>query len=225
MKSEVLIAGIAGVLIGAVAVALILAGPGISRPISSSQAAWAVIPRAGWGMGMTGPGMMGSGMMSGYRGWSQAGAVPISRDEAERLASEFAGQLGEGYVAVDVTGSTENYYAVIEEEASGAPITEILVDRYTGRASLEPGPAMMWRTSAGTRAATATYDLGAARALGDTFLGGYLPGAEILESHAFPGYYTLDFGRDRRAEGMLSVNAYSGAVWVHTWHGLPLEAA
>jgi len=224
MKGEVLIAGIAGVLIGAVAVALILAGPGLSRPVSSTQAAWAGIPRAGWGMGMMGPGTMGPGMMSGSGGWSQAGAVPISRDEAERRASDFARQLGEGYIAEDIMGFTENYYAVIEEEASGTPITEILVDRYTGRVSLEPGPAMMWRTGAGTRAA-ATYDMEAARALGKTFLGGYLPGAEILESHAFPGYYTLDFGRDGRAEGMLSVNANSGAVWVHTWHGLPLAAA
>jgi len=33
-----------------------------------------------------------------------------------------------------------------------------------------------------------------------------------------PGYYTFDFGRNE-TESMLSVNAYSGQIWVHTWHG------
>ncbi|MPN19611.1 hypothetical protein SDC9_166983 [bioreactor metagenome] len=36
-----------------------------------------------------------------------------------------------------------------------------------------------------------------------------------------PGYYTFDFGR-QEIEGMLSVNAYSGQIWVHTWHGFYL---
>lgn len=39
-----------------------------------------------------------------------------------------------------------------------------------------------------------------------------------MEAGAFPGYYTFDFGR-KEVEGMLSVNAYTGEVWVHTWHG------
>jgi hypothetical protein len=216
MRGEVLIAGVAGVIIGAVAVVLILAGTGFPRPVGYEQAAWPGPSRGGWGMGM-----MGGGMMSGSGGPSRADAVPISLSDAERRASDFARQLGEGYVAEDVMGFTENYYAVIEDESSGTAVTEILVDRYTGRVTLEPGPAMMWGIRGSTTAAPAAYDLEAARALGDTFLRGYLPGAKILEVHAFPGYYTLDFGRDG-TEGMLSVNAYSGAIWVHTWHGLPL---
>ncbi|MDD1667354.1 MAG: hypothetical protein LUO96_02685 [Methanomicrobiales archaeon] len=220
MRGEVLIAGITGIIIGAVAAALIMAGPGLSQPDGYGQYTWSG-PRAGWGQGMMGPGMMGQGMMSGSRGPSRADSVPVSLSEAERRASDFARQLGEGYVAEDIMGFTENYYAVIEEERSGAGITEILVDRYTGQVTLEPGPAMMWRIRGGTPASPATYDPEEARSLGETFLRGYLPGAKILESHAFPGYYTLDFGRDG-AEGMLSVNAYSGAIWVHTWHGLPL---
>jgi len=57
-----------------------------------------------------------------------------------------------------------------------------------------------------------------ARKLAETFLKGYLPGARVLGTGAFPGYYTFDFGR-KEVEGMLSVNAYTGEVWVHTWHG------
>ena len=36
---------------------------------------------------------------------------------------------------------------------------------------------------------------------------------------AFPGYYTLHVLEGERVAGMLSVNAYTGAVWYHRWHG------
>jgi hypothetical protein len=214
----VLIVGFSGFIIGAVVASLFLAalGPGIRWPISSEPAFWPGLTYATGGMGMMGP-----GMMSGSMGLYQRASMPISREEAERRAAEFARGFGEGYIAEDLMGFTENYYAVIEEESSGAAITEILVDRYTGRVTLEPGPAMMWRVRAGTSSAPPAYDLEAARSLADVFLGGYLPGSRIVESHSFPGHYTFDFGRNG-TEGMLSVNAYSGGIWVHTWHGLSL---
>jgi len=214
----VLIAGISGFIIGAVVAALILAalGPGIRWPISSEPVIWPGLHYAAGGMGMMGP-----GMMAGSMGSQRLESVPISGDEAARRAADFARRFGDGYVAGDLMGFTENYYAVIEVESSGAAITEILVDRYTGQVTLEPGPAMMWRVRAGTSSAPPTYDLEAARSLADAFLRGYLPGSRVLESHALPDYYTFDFGRGG-PEGMFSVNAYTGGIWVHTWHGLPL---
>jgi Spy/CpxP family protein refolding chaperone len=44
-------------------------------------------------------------------------------------------------------------------------------------------------------------------------------GFRAAEAEAFPGYYTLHALRDGRVAGMLSVNASSGAVWYHWWHG------
>ena len=35
----------------------------------------------------------------------------------------------------------------------------------------------------------------------------------------FPGYYTFETLRDGRIDGMISVNASTGAVWWHWWHG------
>jgi len=35
----------------------------------------------------------------------------------------------------------------------------------------------------------------------------------------FYGYYTMDFEKDGKVAGMLSVNGYSGQVFLHTWHG------
>ena len=39
----------------------------------------------------------------------------------------------------------------------------------------------------------------------------------------FYGYYTLDFENDGKVIGMLSVNGYSGQVFLHTWHGTFIE--
>jgi hypothetical protein len=35
----------------------------------------------------------------------------------------------------------------------------------------------------------------------------------------FPGYYTFDTAKGGKTHGMLSVNAATGAVWYHGWHG------
>lgn len=40
---------------------------------------------------------------------------------------------------------------------------------------------------------------------------------------SFYGYYTLDFEKDGKVAGMLSINGYSGQVFLHTWHGSFVE--
>jgi hypothetical protein len=35
----------------------------------------------------------------------------------------------------------------------------------------------------------------------------------------YPGYYTLHTMLNGKINGMLSVNAASGQVWYHSWHG------
>jgi len=41
----------------------------------------------------------------------------------------------------------------------------------------------------------------------------------------FYGYYTLDFEKDGKILGMLSVNGYNGQIFLHTWHGSFIEEA
>jgi hypothetical protein len=41
----------------------------------------------------------------------------------------------------------------------------------------------------------------------------------------FYGYYTLDFSKDGKLIGMLSVNGYSGQIFLHIWHGTFIEEA
>jgi hypothetical protein len=45
------------------------------------------------------------------------------------------------------------------------------------------------------------------------------PGLTAGEAEQFPGYYTLHTLRGGKIVGMMSVNASTGAVWYHTWHG------
>jgi hypothetical protein len=85
----------------------------------------------------------------------------------------------------------------------------------------QQGQGMMGSTpnSSNQVAQPVRYNLAAAQKLAATFVAGYLPAGKVLEGFAFPGYYTFDYGR-KAIEGMLSVNAYTGEVWVHGWHGL-----
>jgi hypothetical protein len=47
-----------------------------------------------------------------------------------------------------------------------------------------------------------------------------LPGALATdEVTPFYGYYTIDFARDGKLAGMLSVNGFTRQVFFHTWHG------
>jgi ABC-type glycerol-3-phosphate transport system substrate-binding protein len=45
----------------------------------------------------------------------------------------------------------------------------------------------------------------------------------VKDADAFYGYYTLEVNKDGKIYGMLSVNANTGAVWYHTWHGTFLK--
>jgi len=57
-----------------------------------------------------------------------------------------------------------------------------------------------------------------------TYLDANIPGAvAATDPINFYGYYTLDFEKDGKVAGMLSVNGYSGQIFLHTWHGTFIE--
>src|SRR6266545_957462 len=92
-----------------------------------------------------------------------------------------------------------------------------------GGPAIEYGPAMMWNTSYGMHAgaAPAAAQISAADAarLAGQWLREQRRGLSVGEAEEFPGYFTLHTMRDGKITGMMSVNAYTGAVWYHTWHG------
>ena len=74
----------------------------------------------------------------------------------------------------------------------------------------------------GTRKVTTTAD---AVNVANKWLATASPGEQVSADAGgtamgkFPGYYSFDTTRSGETVGMLSVNASSGAVWYHGWHG------
>jgi hypothetical protein len=183
-------------------------------------------------------GMMGGytqGMMGGMRmAVYTANAKPLSDAKAYKSLGDYATRYGTDIKLKDIMTFSENVYAQVVDAKTGAGYGEILFDRYSGTVQPEPGPNMMWNTRYGmgwggssmmgnnvrmmTNAPAVKYAEPAAQKLAAKFLSSYLPNTKLHEGQAFPGYYTYDYGRGE-IEGMLSVNAFSGEIWIHTWHG------
>ena len=58
-----------------------------------------------------------------------------------------------------------------------------------------------------------------AQVVADRWLQANRPGEHASVADALPGYYTVHTLRGDLVAGMLSVNAATGAVWYHGWHG------
>jgi hypothetical protein len=216
-----------GVLLAAV---LLLAG---SIAFAASRA-----DGGGWSMMRYGPGMMGYGPSGGG---DRVDGVAEARRQAQRFADRLDLRVGE------VMRFRDNYYAELLEGDGGRRATEVLVNPATGAVWLEYGPAMMWNTRYGMMARTrvtgrpmmggpgmmggggdptwAPPDArtrvtpAAARRLAQRWLTANRGGLRAGEPETFPGYYTMHTLRAGRVTGMLSVNAATGAIWEHWWHG------
>lgn len=165
----------------------------------------------------------GGWMTGGHSGseWLAGSGGPVDGlDEARDRAEEYAAALGPDLRVGEVMRFTENYYAELEEP-DGTKATEILVDPTTGAVRLEFGPAMMWNTRYGTMSRSdAPATLSAQQAV--QVAQEWAEDRERLtvdDAEAFPGYYTLHTLEQDQVEGMLSVNAATGDVWYHSWHG------
>lgn len=170
----------------------------------------------GHGEGLAGQAPWGS-MMGGS--WAGDGEPVASLDAAAERAQDYADGLG--LVVGEVMEFSNEYYAELVT-ADGEGATEVLIDPDTGAVGIEYGPAMMWNTAYGMHARasrSATVSAERARQIAQDWLDANRPGLTAGEAEALPGYYTLHTLRDGQIEGMLSVNATTGAVWYHTWHG------
>ncbi len=221
-------------LVGSVAVfAVVLSGvgPGRSSPTGVSRA---LDPDGdGYGPGMMGGGS-GAGMMRDFGSggsWQGDGRFGVAGDgravtsmaAAATRAQVLADRIGGLHVGEVMQFSNGFYAELLTTDGSGA--TEVLVDPDTGAVSIEPGPATMWNTEYGMRAAgrvSGTVSAAQAGADAQVWLDaqtGDLHGLTAGPAEAFPGYYTLHTLRDGTVVGMMSVNASTGAIWYHTWHG------
>ncbi len=192
-------------------------GPGSSGP------GMGMGPRSG-GMG---PGMGAGGMGGPWEtGGPYAGYANITMDEAVRAFEDYVSRLGSDFELIEVMEFQHNFYAAVKEKDTGMGAFELLLWRGSGRITPEPGPNMMWNLKYGMM--TRSYgdyrppiDEERAKEIALESLKRLFPGKQVSVEEAIPfyGYYTLDYSVDGKMTGMLSVNAFTGEVWYHTWHG------
>lgn len=89
-----------------------------------------------------------------------------------------------------------------------------------GGPTLAPGPA---GGTAGPATPAGAVTAAEAGAIAKRWLRDASPGLSAGLPEPFPGYFTVHTMRGDRIEGMLSVNAATGAVWYHSWHGRFIE--
>jgi hypothetical protein len=177
----------------------------------------------GWSVGSP-DGMMGSAF--------SRGGGDIGIDRAVTIAQDVAASYPGGDLAADeVIEFTNNYYAAIREQSTGMGAFEILIDRSSGQVTREPGPDMMWNSRYGmmsggmmggvgfTDSGPMTVSAGQAQDIAQHWLDANRAGTKANSPDPFYGFYTVDFQRDGKLVGMLSVNGYTAQVWYHSWHG------
>lgn len=149
----------------------------------------------------------------------------IRIDEAKTLAEQYLSQIDVDLRIGEIMEFSNNFYVRAQEKSTGINAFELLVDRYTGFVTPEPGPNMMWNTKYGHmgRRSNPTADMPIrseeAAESAQRWLDLNYPSSNVEEPERFYGYYTIDVSKDGEIFGMLSVNGYSGDVWYHSWHG------
>jgi hypothetical protein len=198
--------------------------------------------------GNNGPrGMMGGngGMMNGY-GNNNANHSPISMDQAKVAAEKYLANLNNPDLKIsEVMVFDNNAYILVKEISTGNGAFELLADSSSQTAYPEYGPNMMWNlkyggmnhggmmggngwnnTTPADVSAKMTVTSEKAIEIAQKYLDTNIAGATAANDPIkFYGYYTLDYEINGKVAGMLSVNGYSGDVFLHTWHGTFIEEA
>jgi len=196
---------------------------------------------------------MGSGMMNGNgrNNGTNANVTPLTVEQAKTAAEKYIQSIDLPRLEIgEVMIFDNNAYVTVKESETGLGAFELLVDPATQIAYPEYGPNMMWNLKYGGLNHTAmmggrgnmmegwNYQAApssnvsaemtvtseqaieyAQKYLDDNYAGA----TAATDPMQFYGYYTLDFEKDGKIVGMLSVNGYSGQIFLHTWHGTFIE--
>jgi len=187
------------------------------------------IPSSGYRNGWRWGGCMSNwGFATGYQ---TTETTPITINQATEIATTYVASLNNPDLKVaHVEEYTNNFYIVVSEKSTGNGAFELLINKATGIVTPEPGPNMMWNTKytfgngfcnwlRGTITTTPTVTADQAKADAQQYLNNYLPGTTVGDVASFYGHYTIEVQNNGSPYGMLSVNAFTGQVWYHTWHG------
>jgi hypothetical protein len=177
----------------------------------------------------------GSGMMGNWDYIPPGDAKPLSIEQAKDQAQKYLLSLGYDSLKVsEVMEFSNHFYVEIAEKEGKNKAFELLLNKYTGAVSPEPGPNMMWNQKYGrmtgsmmggnfiAQSETDSMTISEAKAhdLAQKFLDAQNTGLKVEDgADRFYGYYTIHVLKDGKTYGMLGVNGYTGQVWYHSWHG------
>jgi len=172
---------------------------------------------------------------------------PLTVDQAKQAIEGYLKNLNNSDLELkEIMVFNNNAYARIVEKSTGIGAMELLVDPTTLSVYPEYGPNMMWNQKYGhmggygmmggagmmggyynnSSSASTQMTVSAEQALqlAQQYLDQQYPGYKTaIDADPFYGYYTIDIMKDNQPAGMLSVNGYSGQIFLHTWHGTFIE--
>jgi hypothetical protein len=208
-------------------------GGGIGRMGSRGQ--------PGTGIGQPGVGCVQPGVGCVQPGLNSADTLTL--EQAKTAVDNYVNALNNTDLFVkEIMVFDNGAYAVVVEKSTGIGTMELLVDPGTLAVYAEHGPNMMWNLKYGhmregsprsgmmggisevdpNTPMTVTTEQAVQNA--QKFLDGNLAGSIAADDPIqFYGYYTLDFEKDGKVVGMISVNGFTGQTWLHTWHGTFVE--
>ena len=195
--------------------------------------------------------MMGGGfvMMNGYPSRNNTNVAPLSIEDAKQTVGNYLKELNNADLELkEIMIFDNNGYARITEKSSGIGAMELLIDPASLAVYPEYGPNMMWNlkyghmngiggmmgdrrgmmggfsTNPGKESDSMSITPDKASEIAQKYLDQEFPGYQAAQdADPFYGYYTIDILKDGNPTGMLSVNGFSGQVFLHTWHGTFIE--
>ncbi len=193
--------------------------PQIAAPGYPANGGWGCPCMGGWGYGG-----------SAYPNAGTA-STPLTISQVVQIAQTYVASLNNPDLTVkQVEEYTAAFYVQVAEKSTGNGAFELLINTYTGAVTAEPGPNMMWNTKytfttgycnwfTGTITTTPTVTVDQAKTNAQQYLNTYLAGTTVGDVTTFYGYYTIEVLSNGNTYGLLSVNAFTGQVWYHTWLG------
>jgi hypothetical protein len=221
-------------------VTLLAAGVGIALAIAVAAGCGGSDSADHFQMMQFGPGMMGYGSVDGGEPVQDLAAA---KEQAQRFADQLGLQVGE------VMRFTRNYYAELTDESGKLATEVLVDPRsgsvwfeygpammwnteYGMMGGAMGGGTMMgggimgggpfgdpsWGLTQDLESEP-TLSVQEAERIATKWLSSQGSDLRAGKAEQFPGYSTLHVLRNRKIVGMLSVNAYTGALWYHWWHG------
>lgn len=162
----------------------------------------------------------------------------LTLDNAIKVADAYLKNRGDGDLKVsNVIEFEKHFYAVITEKDSGRGAFALIINPKTAAVSYEPGPSVFWNLKYGmmgrsTRLATPgdpfedvdgksmTVSASQAKDFAQAKLDASAAGRTVEgDGLAYYGFYTFEYSEDGKTFGLVSVNGYTGSVWLHDWNG------